>query len=156
MELLTAMSLASAAFNFIKKGIETGKEIEGMSKQLGSWFEAVNAFKVHESAAKHPPLFKKLLFKGSVEQEAMQIVMHRRLIEKQEAELRELITLRYGIETYREMINMRRQIAQSRATLVLKRKQAFKELRINTLLGLALLAALGALTALIRAIISNL
>ena len=156
MELLTAMSLASAAFNFIKKGIETGKEIEGMSKQLGTWFEAVSAFKIHENAVKNPPLFKKLLFKGSVEQEAMQIVMHRRLIEKQEAELRELITLRYGIETYREMINMRRQISQSRTTLVLKRKQALKELRTNVLLGIALLAALGALIALIRAIISNL
>jgi len=100
-------------------------------------------------------LFKKLLFKGSVEQEAMQIVMHRRLLEKQESELRELIVLRYGVETYREMLQMRRQIATSRANLLLKRKQAFKELRIN----FYLLCAIGVLLALIglviRAVITN-
>ena len=155
MELVTAIAMASAAFNFVKKGIETGKEIEGMSSQLGKWFEATAAFKVHEKAATHPPLFKKLLFKGSVEQEAMQIVMHRRLLEKQESELRELIVLRYGVETYREMLQMRRQIATSRANLLLKRKQAFKELRIN----FYLLCAIGLLLALIgiviRAVITN-
>ena len=155
MELVTAIAMASAAFNFVKKGIETGKELEGMSSQLGKWFEATAAFKVHEKAATHPPLFKKLLFKGSVEQEALQIVMHRKQIERQEIELRELIMQQYGLDTYREMLQMRRQIAVSRDNMLLKRKQAFKELRIN----FYLLCAIGLLLALIgiviRAVITN-
>lgn len=155
MELVTAIAMASAAFNFVKKGIETGKELEGMSSQLGKWFEATAAFKIHEKAATHPPLFKKLLFKGSVEQEALQIVMHRKQIERQEIELRELIMQQYGLDTYREMLQMRRQIAVSRDNMLLKRKQAFKELRIN----FYLLCAIGLLLALIgiviRAVITN-
>ena len=155
MELVTAIAMASAAFNFVKKGIETGKELEGMSSQLGKWFEATAAFKVHEKAATHPPLFKKLLFKGSVEQEALQIVIHRKQIERQELELRELIMQQYGLDTYREMLQMRRQIAVSRDNMLLKRKQAFKELRIN----FYLLCAIGLLLALIgiviRAVITN-
>ena len=155
MELVTAIAVASAAFNFVKKGIETGKELEGMSQQLGKWFEATSAFKVHEKAATNPPLFKKLLFKGSVEQEALQIVMHRKQIERQEIELRELIMQQYGLDTYREMLQMRRQIAVSRDNMLLKRKQAFKAFRLNALLLFLISSLLGLLSFLVNAILNK-
>lgn len=155
MELVTAIAVASAAFNFVKKGIETGKELEGMSQQLGKWFEATSAFKVHEKAITNPPLFKKLLFKGSVEQEALQIVMHRKQIERQEIELRELIMQQYGLDTYREMLQMRRQIAVSRDNMLLKRKQAFKAFRLNALLLFLISSLLGLLAFLVSTILNK-
>ncbi len=40
MEIAAAISLASSAFNALKKGMETGREIEDMVDYFGKWFEA--------------------------------------------------------------------------------------------------------------------
>ena len=87
---VSAFAIASSAYNAIKRGIEMGREIEDLGGQLGTWFGAVADVKAAEEEAKDPPLFKKLLYSGSVEQEAMANLMRRKKIEQQERELREL------------------------------------------------------------------
>ena len=88
-----------------------------------------------EEEAKNPPLFRKLLSGGSVEEEAFQAVVHRQKVQQMENELRELITYRYGVEVYREMIQMRRTIKEERERTVYKQQQRRKNLLWN---GLAL------------------
>lgn len=107
---VSAFATATAAYNALKRGIELGQEIEGMASQLGQWFGACAAVKKAEEEASNPSMFKKLLYKGSVEQEALEALMRRKKIEEQENELRTMILYRYGQGAYREMIEERRKI----------------------------------------------
>ena len=119
LDPITAFATASAAFNFVKKAVEAGRELEDVGSQLGTWFGACADLKQHEEESRDPPLFKKLLNKGSVEQEAMENLMRRKKIEQQEKELRERIVYRFGVEAYREMMDERKQLKQSRARAVM-------------------------------------
>jgi len=129
MEPISAtLMIASAAFNAIKKGIEVGKELEDMGGTLGKWFSAVSSINESKEKAKNPPLFRKLLDAGSVEQEAMDAVIAEQKLLQMETELRELIMYRYGLETYRKMINMRRQIRSDRERAEKLRKRRVRRL----------------------------
>ena len=68
---------------------------------------AISDVRNAEEEAKDPPLFKKLIAKGSVEQEAMRALFARKKIEQQEKDLRELIVWRWGTEEYTAMMRDR-------------------------------------------------
>ena len=132
---VSAFALATGAFNMIKKAVEAGREIEDCVGYFGKFFQGVSDVNKAEEEAKNPPLFRKLLSGGSVEEEAFQAVIHKQKVQQMENELRELITYRYGVETYREMIQMRRTIKEERERTVYKQQQRRKNLLWN---GLAL------------------
>lgn len=125
---VSAFAMASAAYNTVKKGIEMGQELESMAGQLGKWFSACADVRQAEEEAKNPPLFKKLLSRGSVEEEALQNTIRRKKIQEQEKELWQMIIYTYGMETYEEMIQERRKIAAERirvAHLQAEKRKAF-------------------------------
>ena len=126
LDPITAFATASAAFNFVKRAVEAGREIEDVGSQLGTWFGACADLKQHEEESRDPPLFKKLLHKGSVEEEAMANLMRRRKIEQQEKELRELIVYRFGVDSYREMMEERKHLrdGRERAVMLQRRRRA--------------------------------
>ena len=132
---VSAFALATGAFNMIKKAVAAGREIEDCVGYFGKFFQGVSDINKAEEEAKNPPLFRKLLSGGSVEEEAFQAVVHRQKVQQMENELRELITYRYGVETYREMIQMRRTIKEERERTVYRQQQRRKNLLWN---GLAL------------------
>ena len=137
LDPVTAFATASAAYSFVKKAVEAGREIEDIGGQLGTWFSACADLKQAEEDSRDPPLFKKLLHKGSVEQEAVENLMRRKKIEQQEKELRELIVYRFGVDTYREMIEERRQIRNSRERVAeLQRKKKAKIFQNIIVIGL--------------------
>ena len=134
---VSAFAMASAAYNTVKKGIEMGQELEGMAGQLGQWFSACADVRQAEEEAKNPPLFKKLLARGSVEEEALQITMRRKKIQEQEKELWQMIIYTYGMETYEEMIQERRKIAAERTRIAHLQAEKRKAFALNTIyLGL--------------------
>ena len=130
---VSAFALASGAFNMIKKAVETGREIEDCVGYFGKFFQGVSDINKAEEESKNPPLFRKLLSGGSVEEEAFQAVVHKQKIQQMENELREMITYRYGIETYREMLQMRRQIREQREKTIYKQQQRRMALMWNSL-----------------------
>ena len=132
---VSAFALATGAFNMIKKAVEAGREIEDCVGYFGKFFQGVSDINKAEEEAKNPPLFRKLLSGGSVEEEAFQAVIHKQKVQQMENELRELITYRYGVETYREMIQMRRTIKEERERTVYKQQERRKAFLWN---GLAL------------------
>jgi hypothetical protein len=137
LDPVTAFATASAAYSFVKKAVEAGREIEDIGGQLGTWFSACADLKQAEEDSRDPPLFKKLLHKGSVEQEAVENLMRRKKIEQQEKELRELIVYRFGVDTYREMMEERRQIRNSRERVAeLQRKKKSKMFQNIIVIGL--------------------
>ena len=127
LDPVTAFAAATSAFNFIKKAVEAGRELEDVGGQLGTCFGACADLKQAEEESRDPPLFKKLLHKGSVEQEALDNLMRRKKIEQQEKELRELIVYRFGVDVYREMMEERRSIRENRDRLTAKQRRNQKK-----------------------------
>jgi len=139
---VSAFAMASAAYNAVKKGIEMGQELEGMAGQLGQWFSACADVRQAEEEAKNPPLFKKLLSRGSVEAEALENTIRRKKIQEQEKELWQMIIYAYGMETYEEMIQERRRIAAERTRIAHLQAEKRKAFALNSMY-LALIGALG-------------
>jgi hypothetical protein len=126
-----------------------------MAGQLGSWFGAVSDIRNAEEEAKDPPLFKKLIAKGSVEQQALQALFARKKIEQQEKELRELIVWRWGTEEYTAMMRDRVKIKDTRARAVQNQRRKMRNFIMNTLTIIAFLGLSGILIAFIVGILQN-
>ena len=147
---VSAFAMASAAFNLVKKGVEMGQEVESIAEPLGRWFTACADVRQAEEEAKNPPIFKKLLARGSVEEEALQNTIRRKKIQEQEKELWQMIIYRYGMDTYQEMIQERRRIAAERIRTAHLQAEKRKEFALNMLMlsGLGMLGYAGYLMAL--------
>jgi hypothetical protein len=155
LDPVSALAIATSAYKVLKKGIEMGRELEDMGGQLGTWFKAVSDVKNAEEEAKDPPLFKKLIFSGSVEQEAMQALIARKKIEQQEKELREQIVWRWGVEEYTAMMRDRAKIKDTRERALLNQRRKMRKLIQNTLTIGAIVGLIGIILAFIIGIISN-
>jgi hypothetical protein len=156
LDPVSALAIATSAFNLLKKGISAGRELEDMAGQLGTWFNAVSDVKSAEEEAKDPPLFKKLISSRSVEQEALQALVARKKIEQQERELRELIVWRWGTEEYTAMMRDRARIKDTRAKAIQNQRRKMRKFIANTLTIVVILGLVGALLALIIGILMNL
>jgi hypothetical protein len=156
LDPVSALAIATSAYKVLKKGIEMGRELEDMGGQLGTWFSAVSDVKSAEEEAKDPPLFRKLIAKGSVEQEAMQALIARKKIEQQEKELRELIVWRWGTEEYTAMMRDRARIKDTRAKAIQNQRRKMRKFIANVLTILVIIGLVGALLALIIGILINL
>jgi len=152
---VSALALATSAFNLLKKGISAGRELEDMAGQLGTWFGAVSDVKNAEEEAKDPPLFKKLIAKGSVEQEAMRALFARKKIEQQEKDLRELIVWRWGTEEYTAMMRDRVKIKDTRERTIQNQRRKMRNLIMNTITIIAIAALTGLLIMFLVGIIQN-
>jgi hypothetical protein len=155
LDPVSALAIATSAFNLLKKGISAGRELEDMAGQLGTWFNAVSDVKSAEEEAKDPPLFKKLISSRSVEQEALQALVARKKIEQQERELRELIVWRWGTEEYTAMMRDRARIKDTRAKAIQNQRRKMRKFIANVLTITAILALVGIIVAFIIGIISN-
>lgn len=127
---ITAIGAATSAYKTVVAMVNAGRELEDTLGALGKWYGAASDFSKAEQDIKNPPLFKKIAFSKSVEQEAMDILIHRKKLQEQEMELRSLITLRFGLNAWKELIEMRRQIRKDREQTIYKqmrRRRAFLE-----------------------------
>ena len=107
---ITAISAATAAFNGVKKLVHAGRELEDVVGQLGKWYGAAADLQRADTQRKNPPIFTKLFNSGSVEEEALAIIVHKKKLEEQEKQLQDMLNIRFGYGTWKEMIQMRRQI----------------------------------------------
>ena len=114
MDPISAIATATAAFNAVKRLVSAGRELEDVAGHLGKWFTAASDIFNAEQQAKKPPLFRRLIYSGSIEEEALNATVAKQRLMEQERELRSLIVLRYGESVYREMIQMRRSIREKR------------------------------------------
>jgi methyl coenzyme M reductase subunit C-like uncharacterized protein (methanogenesis marker protein 7) len=153
---VSVLAIATSAYNAIKKGIEMGREIEDMGNQLGTWFSAVGDVKRAEEEAKDPPLFRRLVAKQSVEEQALRALMARKKIEQQERELRELIVYKWGTDAYRDMLRERTKIKDTRTRALENQRRKMKKFIQNSATIAAIASLVGIIIAFIAAIIKNL
>ena len=128
MEILTAVAAATTAYKTVVKLVNAGRELEDVAGQLGKWYTAASDIANAEQEAKNPPFYKKLLYKGSVEEEALNATIAKQKLAEQESELRTMIMYRYGSNVYKEMIDLRRKIRKQREQEVYRRRKAWRNL----------------------------
>ena len=148
--IIAAVSAANSAFTVIKKLVATGKEIEQVAGQIGKWYGALGDFNklANAKANKKPSVFKRLLDDSSIEQEALQITMHRQALRKQENELRILIIAHYGERVYHEMIMERIRVQKEREKKAREHRLRQQEFLLNVKYGAAIAFLATALVAL--------
>ncbi len=113
MDPISAIGIATTAYNAIKRGFKVGKEIEGMSKDLGRWMGAIQDVKEGHNKAKGRTF-------GSVEEEALESFAALKKAQQMENELRNFVNLSYGPNSWAEVVRIQAQIR-------LKKKAALKE-----------------------------
>ncbi len=123
MDPVSLVAIASSTFKGIQVLVSKGAEIEHVAQKLGHWYGLVSDIKEAEKEAENPPLFKKMFDGNSVEEQALNAVIAKKKIEEQEKQVRELITWAYGKETYKEMMQMRRDIRAKRERMIYKQRR---------------------------------
>ena len=141
MDPISAIAVATTAFEVIKKGISFGKDVESMYSDVGRWMGAISDIDHAEKMNKKPPLFKKLFNGSSIEQEAMDIFAAKKKAEAMEQELKTFINLTHGPQAWNEIIALQAKIRKDRKKLIYDQEQRKKE--ILNVIGITLLIGLG-------------
>ena len=123
MDPLSMIAMASTTFKGIKTLVDRGAEIEHVAQKLGAWYGYAADIKQIEKEAESPGIFKKLFDGNTVEQQALNSVIAKKKLEEQEKQIRELIVWAYGVETYQEMIMLRRKIKAQREQAIYKQRR---------------------------------
>lgn len=146
---ISAVALATGAFNTIKAGFAAGREIESMAGDLSRWMGAVSDIKKAEEYNKKPPLFKKIFNAGSVEEEAMQIFMAKKKAEDMRAELKNLISFTRGPAAWDELLATEGDIRKKRQKAIYdqqERQRKVIEAIMIVILMVVILGFLGGVT----------
>ena len=115
---ITAVSVATAAFNTIKQGFNAGREFESMAGDLSRWMGAVSDIKKADEYNKNPPLFKKLFQAGSEEEEALQTLMAKKKAEDMREELKNIIMFTRGTSAWDELLKTEADIRKKRQKMI--------------------------------------
>ena len=110
--------------------------------QMGKWYTSVSDFRKGQSMQRNPPIFKKLLASGSVEEEALNLLIHEKKIMEMEKELQTMLNMRFGFGTWDELKEMQRKIRAKREKEVYASAEA-RQAMINGIAIISLLVVLG-------------
>jgi len=108
---ITAISAATAAFGYLKKGIAVGKDLQDMGGQLSKWAGAIADLDFADRQNQKPPWYKAL--GGGVEAQAMEIFAAKQKAASMRQELKDYISVMYGPSKWQEILeieaNLRKQ-----------------------------------------------
>ena len=143
---LTAVGLATSAFNILKQGISAGKDIQEMSGTLSKWGSAFSDFQYAEDKAKNPPFYKMMSDNSA---NAIEIFAQKKKMQQMRKEIKDHISWTYGPSAWEEVLSIEGEMRRIRKEEAYK-KQEFLDNAINTIVGVTvfLVAAAGVGTAL--------
>ena len=101
---ITAISAASAAFTYLKKGIAVGKDLQDMGGHLSKWAGAIADLDFAEKQNRKPAWYKTL--GGGVQAEAMEIFAAKQKAANMRAELKDYISVMYGPSKWQEILEI--------------------------------------------------
>ena len=149
------IAMASTTFKGIQTLVNQGAEIEAVAQKLGSWYSYAADIRQAEKEAESPGVFKKLFDGNTVEQQALNSVIAKKKLQEQEKHIRELIVWAYGVETYHEMIMMRRTIKAKREEAIYKQRRRKQMLLDGVIIMLGLFVSgsiIGGVVQLVRSV----
>jgi|TARA_R100000081_G_C4792213_1_gene158502 preprotein translocase subunit SecA len=138
-----AIGVASKAFNAIKQGFAVGQDLDQMAGQIGKWMSAVSDVDQAEKEAKNPPLFKKLMYASSIEQQALEAFAAKKKLEQQRAELKQYLILSFGPSAWNELLHMEGTIRKERQEMIYKRKERIHKIVNGIAIGVLTLTIIG-------------
>ncbi len=137
MDPVTALGVATTAFNTLKKGFQIGKDAQSMMGDVGKWMNAIESIK-------NPPK-KKIKKVGNVEQEALDEFATKKKAEAMEGELKNFLIATYGMKAWDDILRIQGQI-RKRRKLEQQYEQKQREDIINAIIvGVGVLVGGGAL-----------
>ena len=128
MDPISAIALATTAFNTIKKGFQVGRDVESMSKDLGRWMGAIQDVKEGHNNKKGRSF-------GSVEEESLETFAALKKAQQMEDELRTFVNMNYGPNAWNEVIRLQAGIRVKKKEAVEDAKRKQKELIENIIIG---------------------
>lgn len=146
LDPVSAIALASSAYNAIKKGIEFGRELQDMGGQLSQWASAISDLEYFEKKAEDPPWYK--AFSGSAQAEAMEVFAAKKKIEAQRNELRTYIQFSYGQSGWEEFLRMEGDVRKRRQAHEHRRAE-MKEMIISGVLIFLIVSSISGMLGLI-------
>jgi len=141
ISITASLSVASTAFQGIKKAFHAGRELESMSQDLSRWMGAVSDIDNAHKSAKNPSLLKKVMNGKSIEQEAIEAFTAKTQLEQQRNDLRTFIQFSHGQSAWNELLRMEGEIRKRRQKEVYD-KQKFKE-KVVTYVVVAMVLVVG-------------
>jgi len=136
MDPVSLFMAATAAFNTVKKLVESGQEIESVLGQIGAWLGKVSELQAADN--KKPSIFKRIGGGKSVEQEAMEQLQRRESVRKQHLELMSMVKLRYGPQAFEDLMVLQRNIKLKREREIIFQAQRRKDVAMYALLAVVL------------------
>lgn len=134
---ITAVGIATSAFNAIKNGIAVGRDLQDMTGQLSQWGKAISDFNYAEEKSKNPPWYS---FKGSDQETALQLFAQKRKMEEMRKEIKNFISWHYGPSAWEEVLSIEAKMRKQRKE-ELYRKEELKRKIIEWVLGVLIFIA---------------
>ena len=140
---ITAISAATAAFGYLKKGIAVGKDLQDMGGQLSKWAGAIADLDFADRQNQKPPWYKAL--GGGVEAQAMEIFAAKQKAASMRQELKDYISVMYGPSKWQEILEIEADLRQQKREHEHRRmeiKQAIIEWSVGTIVFVVLIGGL--------------
>ena len=125
MDPVTALGVATTAFNTIKKGFSLGKDAQSMMSDVGKWMSAIE--NVKNTANKKS---KKV---ANVEQEALDEFAAKKKAEQMEGELKNYMIATFGMKAWDELLRIQGQIRKKRKMEIAYQKKQREDM-INAII----------------------
>ena len=139
----TAFAAAQTAVTAIKKGIQLGKDIGGISSDLAKFAGAMSDINFAHKQSEEPPWYA-VLFGGNGPS-AMDIFAKKKQAEALRAEIKQYIQFGYGQSAWEELLRIEAQVRKDRQK-TLYRKAEIKQKILEWTLGiLVVLSGVGIL-----------
>lgn len=145
---ITAVSMATAAYNGIKSAIATGKEIHEMGATLSQWATSISDLDFAHRQAQNPPMFKRLFGASDIQQNALEVWGQKKKAEAMREELKTFISFSYGPSAWDEILRIEAEMRKQRTVAVYaaaERRQAILEWVVGiaaAICGIAFLTAI--------------
>ena len=144
---VSAIGMATAAYNGIKSAIATGKEISDMAGTLNQWATSISDLDFAHKQADNPPFFKKVFGASEIEQNALEVWGQKQKAKEMREELRSYISLYYGPSAWDQIVKIEGEMRKKRKEAIYaaeERKQAILEWTVGIIaavIGAAILTA---------------
>lgn len=113
-EALAVVSAANSAYKVIKTAVANGRDMADFAGHLGKFWDAKEELSALEQNSAHPNILAKTLGAKSVENQALQITLHKNKINQLETELRETFIYTGNGNLWEDMMKERRNIRNRR------------------------------------------
>tara|TARA_R100001086_G_scaffold203643_1_gene119658 strand:- start:483 stop:923 length:441 start_codon:yes stop_codon:yes gene_type:complete len=137
MDPVTALGVATTAFNTIKKGFQIGKDAQSMMSDVGKWMSAIESVK--------NPSNKKSKKIANVEQEALDQFAAKKKADEMERELKNYILATFGGTAWDELLRIQGQIRKQRKLQEEYERKQREDIINAIILGLGVLIGGGVL-----------